>query len=93
LKKGTGSDRAGEIVGNNDAKVSENTPIGLASLVAVSVLAGGAAGVLRLDYSFRPEWYDYPSWLAGIVCAVFAVEVAVFAGTGRLFRRSREWMG
>jgi hypothetical protein len=73
-------------------RTERRTPMKPASILATAVVVGGVYCALKIDESFRPEWYDYPFWLFGIACTILAVEVAVFSAAGWLFRRFREWI-
>jgi hypothetical protein len=50
-----------------------------------AILAFGLAGIVTVwiegwDDSFRPAWYDYPSWLFGIACTIYAIELLIIRG-------------
>ena len=67
-------------------KIEQGTPIRLAPFLAAAVV-GNVICVFTLNAWELPEWYDYLSWLFGIACAAFAVEMAILRGAGWLFRK------
>ena len=58
-------------------QIEQGIPTRLAALfLAGTVLFGGIICTSELTLPCWPEWYDFPFWLFGIACTIFAVELA-----------------
>jgi hypothetical protein len=58
-------------------------------ILAVVVVVAIMICVLGKDESFRPKWYDYPSWLFGIACSMYAICVLIIRGVVWSLRKSQ----
>lgn len=66
-------------------RAERRDPVRRTSILLAVMTVVAVACTLKIDRSYRPEWYAYPFWLFGIACTVFAGMVLSARAITRLF--------
>ena len=81
------------VVGRWIHRVEQNIPMRPIAILVGVVVVCTLIWVLDHDDSFRPDWYDYPSWLLGIAGMIYTIPLLMVRGVVWSIKCLCRWSG